>query len=449
MVFGPTMEFVYIDPHNKKVEEEALFDLAGMICPENTGLFPDPEAFTKFVEPLLTGRRVHAKTTANFVAFAILGSLLNPTTGSWRFLPQCAQEWLAFRRLFLEICDRVIPKELRRSPIQSVAEEDPEYFKEFSKTHKLPVKRRRKARPATERIGAAAERATLKKVVAVRLANYEGVNLSKMRADFIETGRIDLDAECGALYELKQNILMDYVPKSLDFPERLAERTTLQILKEIVEEKSLGIDLVAEYKRAAISVREVLFDVAVEATFGEVLASPATSRELEENFYERRLIEDPYAALSDERIIAFLADGMANRGEIFLKRLASLFATAEKNNARLRHDPLRVVMAIHWLDLDFPLWLMRLPAILSWLSISEFVDLDATENKVRERIRAKDQKGRTFLVQGSKLLVTDLVVREESGKKYFTGMNFPLYIAQSGMFKCLRDHVDGLIARHR
>lgn len=171
------MDFVHIDPHNKKVEEEALFDLAGMIWPENAGLLPDPEAFSNYVVPLLMEKCVHADATANFVAFSILGGYLRPSTGSGRFLPQCAPEWLAFRRLFLEICDLEIPENLRRSPIRSVLETDLKGHREFSRVHQIPMKRRRKARPAPARIESAAERAILKKAVAVRLANYEGVSL--------------------------------------------------------------------------------------------------------------------------------------------------------------------------------------------------------------------------------------------------------------------------------
>ncbi len=156
------MDFVHIDPHTKKVEEAALFDLAVNICPENAGLLPDPEAYAKFVAPLLTGQGVHTEETANFVAFSILGSHLKPTTGSGRYLPQCSPEWLAFRRLFLKICDQDIPKELHRIPIRSIAETNRKARAKFCKEHKIPVKRRRKARPAPERIGSAVERTILK-----------------------------------------------------------------------------------------------------------------------------------------------------------------------------------------------------------------------------------------------------------------------------------------------
>jgi hypothetical protein len=137
---------------------------------------------------------------------------------------------------------------------------------------------------------------------------------------------------------------------------------------------------------------------------------------------------------------------MANQGGSFLKRLASFFDTAERNNQRLPHDPLRIALAIRWLDPDFPIWLMRLPAIVALLKINGFPEKDSTENKIRERIR---DNGGSYLVHGSQLLVKEIGEKVETGKSSFAGMGFPLYISRSEIFPRLREHIDGLISRYQ
>lgn len=366
------MEFKHIGPHNKKVEEEALFDLAGMICPENAGLLPDPEGFKKYVEPLLTGRRVHAEASDNFVAFSILGGLLKPTTGSWRFLPQCAPEWLAFRRLFLKICDVDIPVKLRRSPIRSGPEADSESYREFCREHNIPIKRRRKARPAPARIGSADERRILKGVVADRLANYEGVSLSQMKDDFVKNGRTSADSECGALYEVKQNLPWKLFPYEQDLESAIPEFSTARCVMRLAEKVKMRLDFADEYRKAVLSVRGVLFDLAVEETFGGRVSFDVPIHELESKLNMRLLVSDPLSIESDEKVRDFLIDGLAGMGRggdgvKFARSVAATIVAARKKANASHHETIKKVVARYWLDPDFPLWLMTAKAIGEFL----------------------------------------------------------------------------------
>ena len=108
------MEFPLFNPQHKQVEEEALFRFSSMISLEKAGVAGGSESdvFKKIVEPLLTGDSTHRSITDNRIAFALLGSLLNPAGGPGRHLPQQSPHWLAFRRLFLAICDQPIPKDI-------------------------------------------------------------------------------------------------------------------------------------------------------------------------------------------------------------------------------------------------------------------------------------------------------------------------------------------------
>ncbi len=108
------MEFPLFNTQHKQVEEEALFRFSSMISLEKAGVASGSESdvFKNIVEPLLTGDTTHRSITDNRIAFALLGRLLNPAGGPGRHLPQQSPHWLAFRRLFLAICERPIPKKI-------------------------------------------------------------------------------------------------------------------------------------------------------------------------------------------------------------------------------------------------------------------------------------------------------------------------------------------------
>lgn len=99
-------------PQHKEIEERALFRLAQMISIEKAGVAIGSESIRRYLQPLLDGDGTHDSLSDNRIAFAMLGRLLNPIKGPGQSLPQHAPHWLAFRRLFLRICDTPIPEDI-------------------------------------------------------------------------------------------------------------------------------------------------------------------------------------------------------------------------------------------------------------------------------------------------------------------------------------------------
>lgn len=424
------MDFVHIDPYNKRVEEKALFDLAGMICPENAGLLPDPVAFSKYVAPLLEGKPVHDDAVANFVAFAILGSALRPTTGSWRFLPQCAPEWLVFRRLFLEICDLDIPGNMLPSPLRSLADagsidcsissEEPGLANEARLEGEEPS--------SVENEAPSDEQAILKSVVAVRLRNYEGVGLRQMKDDFVKKGRTSADSECGALYEVKQNLPWSLFPSEQDLESALPEFSTARCVIRLAEKVKMRLDFADEYRKAVQSVRGVLFDLAVEKTFGGPVSFDVSIHELESKLNMRLLACDPLSIESDEKVRDFLIDGLAGEGRggdgaSFARSIAATIEAARKKADASHHETIRRVVARYWLDPDFPMWLMTATAIEEFLGARGIKrEGSGLKNVIYELSKERKNNPRSVFKGIPRGLITNFQVEAGGGPLFKCGM---------------------------
>jgi len=440
------MSFEIINPQHKKVEEEALFAFARQISLDKAKVKRGQEAVEKYLFPIFKSRQVHSDLHANCIALCILGEYLDPTNGSFRFLPQCSPQWLAFRRLFLSICDQEIPKDMQAEGFMSHWDTFPKREKqEFLKTHGLIDEEEREEQPSIWESMYASDLHVTKRVTEIRMQNYAGISLAKMKRSLAEAGKIEIDAECGALYEIAQNLLRDQIPESLTLPPSRPVKTTLDLLKGLVDEAggSIGIDIDVQYKKAARSVREVFFDIATEATIGEVTDPSISAWEMEQLFCERRLIEDPYSILSDDRILFFVADGIAE-GASFLKRVASMMETADKWGYRLKHDPVKVALATYWLNPQFPLWLMRTSAILTFLDMigikpGEKLSLEYT---VDEFFKEREASSKSGLFRATKKLITEINYNKKEG--LISDMTFPKYVQEAKLFHKLEEHASNL-----
>jgi len=425
--WGNEMNFVHISPHHKRVEEESLFEFAGKLFPESAGLEQGQEAYEKYVSPLLNGLEAHAEDMENLIAFAIIGRYLRPSTGLGRHLPQCSPPWLAFRRLFLKVCDLSIPEELQAAPFQSLAEAFPEFTAEFSKKHGLsaPKKPRKRARVRPAMVSAPVEWRVQRELTKIRLRNYEGVTLDRMKSELVKTGMIDIDEECGALYNVKQNVLWDHVPESLDLSSEMRRRSTLRYLKYVAKKAGIGMDFSADFRNAAESVRGVLFDIAVETTFGGPILQATSSWELEDEFCKRRLVEYPLSIEYDERIRSYVVDGMTREGASFARSIASCFDSAAAKTNINHNLRIRSTLAVHWLNQDFPLWLMTAPAIESFLISSLAARTGGYKNIIQELTKDRSSNPRSRLEAGKTKLIKGLDLVMDSGKIGAVSMTFP------------------------
>ena len=106
------MSFRWYPPEVRKTEEAFLFASASRTSLPKAGVEHGEASFREYVWPLLEEKSVHASLADNAIAFALLGEILQPEIGPGHLLPQHSPHWLAFRRLFLALCDEDIPEEL-------------------------------------------------------------------------------------------------------------------------------------------------------------------------------------------------------------------------------------------------------------------------------------------------------------------------------------------------
>lgn len=404
----------------KEFEEEALFLLAEMICLKKAGIGEQisREAFGLHVRPLLEGKVLHASRRENRIAFAMLGAVLSRTAGSGRFLPQTSPHWLAFRRLFLNLCDHPLPasvlnrgifaerhREIHRAQVQNLkaqgmmAEDVPEELVHPWESKYLP------------------ELPRIKKVTQARLDDYSRLTFKSVKDHFVDHGTVSLEPECGALYEVVQNIAWDHVPRTLTLEE--SGISTLTLLQEILRSTKPDLNFDAEYSKAVRSVRAVLFDVAAEEVLGVGDCDSKSVTEVENLFCQNRLLDKPFSLLSDDRVVNYVAEGIGTGGSFFLKKLVNQLAKMEAHRDRNSdsNDPkisshrnsreFRKMVARFWLNKDWPLWLMEVPVIVRLLKPISPHPTACTRDTVKNLITKKPRLSRSLLAQASMLPITD------------------------------------------
>src|SRR5690606_33039336 len=109
-----------------------------------------------------------------------------------------------FRRLYLGICDLEIPESLLRQRSDGSETEEDQFLDSESYEYwdASELQQERSTPSSAEEESLDGNLAGLKQVVAARLTNYEGVSLRQMKDDFVENLSMEVDQECGALYEL-------------------------------------------------------------------------------------------------------------------------------------------------------------------------------------------------------------------------------------------------------
>ncbi|MCB1205938.1 MAG: hypothetical protein KDN18_16875 [Verrucomicrobiae bacterium] len=257
-----------------------------------------------------------------------------------------------------------------------------------------------------------------------------------MRETFIENMQIHTDPACGALFNLRDKLLINLYPNSRTPPQG---GNTTALLRKVAQEAIPNFDFDFEYGRAVDSVRAVIFDIALEAVFDKVPADTTTLWDLEKMSFERAIIEDPFRILTDHNLVLFLAEGMDNRGSAFLKRLSNRFETAKKSRFRFNVDPLKVALCQYWLQPDFPLWLMSPKAIDTLLGL-KFSDASGRlKGRIDEIKKNRTKEPGNPLYTSSKKLLNGIVL--DKVLKTYRGMDFQGYLTKCSSFSDLKSHV--------
>ncbi|MCB1061576.1 MAG: hypothetical protein KDN20_01490 [Verrucomicrobiae bacterium] len=402
------MNFRWFTDEKRELEEGAIFALSRQIrIPQSVQ--SDSAKFRRYIYPLFESRTLHSDKNDNFIALAILGRFFDPSAGYGKFMPQTTDHWLALRRLFLEVSSQSVPRDLQSS-------EPARWNDEF--------------RPRLDEI---------REITKSRLQSYEGVSPANARKLFVETGEIHVDSACGAFFRLHEKIPFGLLPSSRTPPEG---NCTTALLRRAAEEAGIGFDFESEYQAAFDSVRAVIFDIALEATFGKVPSDSTSLWELELMAFEKSIVEDPTRLFRDERLVDFMVERMAEQGSVFLGRLSRLFATAEKNPFRFNIRQLKLVLCEFWLHPDFPLWLMQTKAIEALLS-TKYSDISfGLKNKINEVTKNRASSPENPLRSASKKLVTGIKLHPT--EKTYQGMDFQSYLRSSPSFPGLEKHVSAL-----
>lgn len=403
------MSFSWFTNEQRKLEEDAIFALAGQIraCKKVDGSLVTWE---RFIDPLLESGGVHSNRRDNFISFGMLGGFLHPEFGSGSHMPQTTLPWLSLRRLFLAVYRTPIPKHLRSG--------DSEVWKSDFEPHLDRIRR----------------------ITELRLQSYAGVSLAAMRRLFVEIGEVYVDSACGALFKLHEKTFFDFFPDSRTPPDG---RNTTALLRKVVKEAGIDFDFDSEYRKAVDSVRAVIFDIALEAIFDKVPEDSTDLWELEKMSFERSIIEDPCRILSDNNLVLFLAEGMENRGSAFLERLSNRFETAEKDKLRFNVNHLKVALCQYWLQPDFPLWLMSVNVIDTLLGL-KFSDASAElEGQINEITKNRTKEPGSALYTSSKKLLKGIHLDSVLGT--YRGLDFQGYLKKDcPSFPDLESHVSNL-----
>lgn len=141
--------------------------------------------------------------------------------------------------------------------------------------------------------------------------------------------------------------------------EVMEDSIQYELMRFFREEGCSEID--QDYEEAKAVARGVLFDCTLRLSVLHRKDTPGTPVDA---INRTVLLNDPYRIISDEILAAWLADGMAGGGAEFLRSLANDFYNAERREQRVPTDWNALVLARHWTDSDYPLWLMQRGAIL-------------------------------------------------------------------------------------
>ncbi len=236
-----------------------------------------------------------------------------------------------------------------------------------------------------------------------------------MKVDLVEKGRTIADEECGALYELKQNIPWELFPETLDFETATNESSTARRLSGFAKESGSSLDFAKDYRAAALSVRGVLFDLSVESTFGKQFSLDTPIREFENELCMRLLVREPLIIESDEKVRSFLVDGLAGvgtgkftnerDGASFARSIADAIEAAENKMEPSHHENIKKIVTAYWLNPEFPLWLMTVPAIESFLRLQGISrPKPGLGGAIRELIKKRKGSEKCHLVGGRGLI---------------------------------------------
>ena len=429
-------------PEHKRIEEETLFRLAWKISPEKAGVARNAAAGRKYVDPLLAKREVHESIEDNLIAFALLGRLLNHGSSPFRGLPQISPHWLAFRRLFLQIYEVPIPAGIFdwRSPGSDEKRED--WAKIEDLREEMPPLGASSAPgnyPWWE--GMFPDLRVISWISRVRLKDYSEISLEGTKQRFVDHGTVAIEPECGALYEVVRAIEWTAVPKS-ETIEFSRPPSTLALLSRIVDEEVVEMDFEAEYAKAVRSVRAVLFDMAVEKVLGKAPLSDRSALEVEQRFCLMRLVENPFNASHDDRILFYIADGLGFEGSDFAIRLGRRLKTAEKEGSLPAVDPLKRTMTLLWLNEDWPLWLMQAPAMMELLKPLLPSTYPCTSNKIHQMTKNLKKSEKSGLHLSKKQLITKIECSSKGEE--VVDVEFQNYISQNSLAERLRNHLKAI-----
>lgn len=277
----------------------------------------------------------------------------------------------------------------------------------------------------------------IKKVTRCRLRDYSRLTLQLVKQHFVQHGSVDLEEECGALHHIVRAIDQDDLGSRILAVE---PRTSIQsCLREIVRDAGLNLDFDAEHQRAEQSARGVLFDLAVEDVLGKADHAFVDACEAEMMFLQNRLWKSPYDLVTDKSLQFFLADGMSGKGGPFLRSLARKFDQVNQSDGQSHVSPVWRAMTKLWMNPDFPLWLMELPAILIVLNSILGQGHRITQQSIRELLKDRSGATKSHLCRASKLLITGVEIEGKTVR-----MNFKGYIERAPGFRALQQHLASL-----
>lgn len=450
----------------RRWEEKAIFCLASCFSRRFPDLKADRDTIRRLVSPQLEGSSQTATLQDKEAAFALIGQRLSPLTGPDWAASQISPLWLTFRRLFLEITEN--PANLRLREPQGLRAQRLQVSNgpEGSKDSKLDLVSVPDSDPAAE-IGNPFLRWNrnfhpqldyLRKIAQARLDDYSNLNLASAKAFLIENEGTFIGPECGFLEEVVTAFNRDWISvlTKRDRSDTAGEQTTESILREMVSsEKVIPMDFDRELDKARRSVRAVLFDLAVERILGSPSPKKTDIWMLERDFRHRRLIEDPYSMINDERIAGFVADELAFNGKKFASSLLTHFQNLtdhEDRHHRWKRLEVKRRLTLMWIDPDRPLWLMATPAIELVLKhlLSQEVSRIVTEDLLREHWKQRTDRIGSPLEPASKNLIIrkklamGTPVHHSAGVSRAYEIGFPGYIVKSVHFQRLRSHCQKL-----
>lgn len=464
-----------ISDSKRRWEESGISCLAKCLFYQNPDIIGDAKGLNEKFMPLLENSPPGTTAKEKQAAFAIIGNLLRPDFGPYCRLPQTSSLWLAFRRLFLEIVADLDSLEITEPDgfscyqFQSDSNSDSSNNEHFDTLYGLsPEMISQIGNPFIEWQNVfklALE--SLTEICQERFNAYSTLNLQSVKTYLVEREETFLGPECGFLNEVAANFSRAWGLTSMriDGLNSQNEETTERILRKIINADQAGsMNFDEELAEAHRSVREVLFDLAVEETLGRIDPGEDDVRELEGKFRLRRLTENPYSILDDDRIAVFVADELAMNNIKFINSLLAQSKKAKKikkcEEGEIIHSDrwrfkIKRTLALLWIDPNLPLWLMEASIIVKILQLHLPDDSsEITEDLIREHWKSRTNRRDSSLKPSSKKLIVaqGRSSRSKSKNKHQSNeileIDFPNYIKRSRFFAELRSHCDSLLDHH-